>query len=206
MPNISAKNLDCFVTRIWSFDLSPLQNDQEFWMKRVLQIRGESPEAAGRSNRSGWNSKGNLFLHKDFEALQSACYNCFVHAFKELCVDPSFRFGLSAWVNITGPGGYNVQHGHPRTFLSGCYYVKVPDKSGCISFSDPRAGAANAMLKAGGIMGSNNIKIQPSPGQLLIFPSWLQHSVELNESREERMSIAMNAVAASSRQGQDPTL
>jgi uncharacterized protein (TIGR02466 family) len=106
-------------------------------------------------------------------------------------------FGISAWVNLIFPGGYNVQHGHPRAYLSGCFYLDTPENSGRISFSDPRPGAVYSATPMKGEMGSERVQAQPLSGQLLVFPSWLEHSVELNESTQDRVSIAMNVVGPS---------
>src|SRR5690349_15562526 len=42
------------------------------------------------------------------------------------------------WANVNPPGGHNPAHQHPNNFLSGVYYVSIPDGEGRISFEDPR--------------------------------------------------------------------
>jgi uncharacterized protein (TIGR02466 family) len=187
--------LDPFVTRIWGFDLGQLDQYKEAWRHEVRKMMHDSPEPAGRSNRQGWNSANSLFLdHPIFRPLRLECQQAFLKALSDLQAPRDTQFMLQAWINVTHPGGYNVQHGHPRSYLSGAYYLDVPENSGRICFADPRTGAKHSMLKADGLLSSNTLRLQPKEGQLLIFPAWLEHYVELNESSLQRTSIAMNAV------------
>ncbi len=195
---ISVNSMDMFVTRVWTFDLSELEHEFSGWKQSIHEQRASSPAPQGRSNRLGWNSEKNIFNNPNFTPLKQASEKCFLHCFREMGVEVDEKaFDISAWVNMTYPGGYNVQHGHPRAYLSGCFYLETPENSGRISFADPRPGAVYAPLEMAGPMSSRALKAQPRSGQLIIFPSWLEHSVELNESRENRVSIAMNVVQPS---------
>jgi len=39
----------------------------------------------------------------------------------------------------------------------------------------------------------NKVEYKPQQGDLLIFPTWLEHEVETNFSDEPRISLAFNA-------------
>jgi hypothetical protein len=43
-----------------------------------------------------------------------------------------------------------------------------------------------------GYFNANKWHIEPEPGKLIIFPSWLMHYVEDNNSQEDRLSMAFN--------------
>ena len=99
------------------------------------------------------------------------------------------------WVNINGPGHFNRRHSHDPhhgTFLSGVFYVKVPEDSGRICFHDPRPHISTAPDMKYYNNGDNAWCLETEPNVLLIFPPWLEHSVEVNESSENRISIAFN--------------
>lgn len=195
---IGVSSVDMFVTRVWTFDLSGLEHEFSGWRQIIHEQRASSPTLQARSNRLGWNSEKNIFNNKKFTSLKKASTQCFIHCFKEMEIEvDESAFDISAWVNMTYPGGYNIQHGHPRAYLSGCFYLDIPEHSGGISFADPRPGAVYAPLEASGPMSSRSLKAHPLTGQLIIFPSWLEHSVGLNESKENRVSIAMNVVQPS---------
>ena len=78
--------------------------------------------------------------------------------------------------------------------LSGVYYPSVPDNSGEIVFTDPRIQAYIITLPVSRKTGftSRQIRRTPSEGEFILFPSWLEHSVEMNKSDKERVSVAFN--------------
>ena len=101
------------------------------------------------------------------------------------------------WININKFKDVNDLHNHPHSILSGCFYIKVPKNSGAIVFKTPSAPLVDIYwrnhLKNFTVYNSPFWKIFPVEKQLLIFPSWLEHSVEPNmNEKEERISIAFN--------------
>jgi len=99
------------------------------------------------------------------------------------------------WSNVNLKGNSNIRHTHfdSRILLSGVFYVKVPPNSGNIRFYDPRGiSIHNPPDNRYYFNGSEYHYITPEDGMLLFFPSWFEHSVEENESDEERMSIGFN--------------
>lgn len=191
--NITAECSDYFVTRVWRFQLQELQQFHEQWLDLVNKLRQASPTPdARRSTRNGWKTPYDLFKRKEFEVLQHTIQECTRYIFKQMAVDPTLKFKVNGSVNITDPEGYNRQHGHSNTLFVGCYYLQVPENSGDICFTDPRPAAKYAPLSCASNHGSSNINISPREGDLLMFPSWLEHSVETNESSESRISIPVN--------------
>lgn len=107
------------------------------------------------------------------------------------------RLRVDSWINFFYPNQSEQQHNHYGNFISGVYYVSAPDKSGVYRFFDP-AGArvmwAGLNLKDAESNHTNRSSGQyvPEEGKLLMFPSWLDHSVLANKSNEIRISIAFN--------------
>jgi len=103
----------------------------------------------------------------------------------------------SMWSIVNLPGSHNKSHIHPGSHWSGVYYVQAPEKSGRIQFSDPRTASVMS-----GIRYQPNsrrkpetwVKVSHNPvaGKMIIFPSWLYHSVEPNLSKDERIIISFN--------------
>ena len=186
---------DLFVTRIWTFKLPEMIEHHELWKEKIDEMMAAQPEPCGRSNRLGWNSETRLFeKYEDFKPLHSAVASCFNHVFNELGVADDLQYRMEAWVNLTYPHGYNVKHVHSGCLLSACYYVDVPPNSGELAFHDPRSGSIFSPLKTDSKQGALPQKTQPYSGLLVIFPSWLEHSVEPNLSDKPRISIPVNAV------------
>jgi uncharacterized protein (TIGR02466 family) len=101
----------------------------------------------------------------------------------------------SLWVNLLRGGGAHSAHIHPHSILSGTLYVEVPPGSGAIRFEDPRL----PMMMAAPIRRPDApeplrpfITVQPRPGLLLLWESWLRHEVLPSTGRAERLSISFN--------------
>lgn len=94
-----------------------------------------------------------------------------------------------AWGVIYRTYGYHKLHLHHGSAWSGVYYVKtgdLPPGAGAIEMIDPRQ-ASRPRSDAGGIR-----SIDPKPGMLIAFPSWVQHFVTPVEGSTERICIAFN--------------
>jgi uncharacterized protein (TIGR02466 family) len=98
------------------------------------------------------------------------------------------------WMNKNGGGDFNKAHIHPNAILSGAYYVKTPEGSGNIEFYDPvPARLMNVYpVKKRKPINLQAVEYKAGEGQLLIFPSWLQHAVQPNRSKDYRVSISFN--------------
>ena len=168
---------------------------------RLMQDRRH---AARRTNAGGWHYGDDLFRLDEpvVQALRGTMeqhVQAFLNHFRPEARKKEDRFRLAGWINVNRAGDHNVLHCHPGCFLSAVYYVRIPQpmKGGEIVFRDPR-GPAVAMYETPGIelpwVGTGTgLPFSPSAGQLLIFPSWLEHRVEPFEGEGERISIAFNA-------------
>ena len=94
----------------------------------------------------------------------------------------------SLWVNLLKAGGHHSGHIHPHSIISGTFYVEVPTGSGTIRFEDPRL----PMMMAAPSRPDSFVTVQPRPGLLLLWESWLRHEVLPGSGRGERLSISFN--------------
>lgn len=106
------------------------------------------------------------------------------------------------WFHVTRHGGFTILHTHPMASWSGVYCVdpgETPQdrpESGVLRFHNPHhysnyfLDSGNLRLRAPYHHGSWNMKFQA--GQLVLFPSWLQHEVLPFYGRDERITIAFN--------------
>ena len=96
---------------------------------------------------------------------------------------------IKSWINYIAPGGYQNYHNHLlEPDLSGVYYYETNQQDGDIMFKTDSGG-----LKHSRIFGNSTlIRQSPQIGKLILFPSFLEHSVELNKSTSDRISIAFN--------------
>jgi len=94
----------------------------------------------------------------------------------------------SLWDNLLKSGGHHSGHIHPHSIISGTLYVEVPDGSGAMRFEDPRL----PMMMAAPTRPGTFCTVEPKPGLLLLWESWLRHEVLPGKARGERLSISFN--------------
>ena len=101
----------------------------------------------------------------------------------------------SLWVNLLKSGGHHSAHIHPHAILSGTLYIEAPNGAGTIRFEDPRF----PMMMAAPVRRDDApeelrpfVGIQPRPGLLLMWESWLRHEVLPGAAKTERLSISFN--------------
>jgi uncharacterized protein (TIGR02466 family) len=101
----------------------------------------------------------------------------------------------SLWVNVLKGSGHHAGHIHPHSIISGTLYVEVPKGSGSIRFEDPRLPlmmAAPTRRKDASEESQPFVTVEPRPGLLLLWESWLRHEVLAGKARGERLSISFN--------------
>jgi len=164
------------------------------WSKKE---KSETKTNAG----GGWHSSTKMNKKKEYDTLTNELFQMQYDIFKDYGMIDKPGLG-NMWANINYPGAYNKQHIHPNSQWSGVYYVKVPKKSGRLFVEDPRAGP-NIMLprRVEGIPKALwRVVIYPAiEGQMIMFPGWLPHGVEMNESKEKgekgwRVSVSFNFI------------
>jgi len=122
---------------------------------------------------------------------------------RQFGIDRPLAWELFSWYNINRFGDHHAPHTHPRSYLSGTYYLRVPPPPAsvddphahpaCISFYDPRTGAD--MIAAGTEYDARPAHtVRPVAGTLLMWPSPVQHYVHPNLSEEQRITISFNLI------------
>jgi uncharacterized protein (TIGR02466 family) len=176
-------------------------------LERAILERERQEEGVQHSNLGGWQSSW------DFEGWGGAAAKRLLDAARELATRmTSDRFGrpariawkTNAWANVNRKGHGNEFHTHPGAYWSGTYYVDdggIGDDhelDGAFEIQDPR-GVAPAMYAPnlgfavpGGQSAGASELIFPKSGQLILFPSWLQHAVRPYRGERVRISIAFN--------------
>lgn len=98
-----------------------------------------------------------------------------------------------AWSVKLKPGGYHINHVHPAGWISGPYYVKVPDivshgdgQQGWVTFGEPRWPTPGCTVEK---------IVQPKPGLQVLFPSYFWHGT-IPFSEGERMTAPLDAAPA----------
>ncbi len=185
-----------FPTPIWFFDLDEIDN------KKIIKYATKlSKKTEGRilSNYGGWQS--NDFHLNDCENEELLKLGQIVElkaqeAGSELGVKPNMQLFMSNfWLNLNQKGNGNIRHMHPTSFFSAAYYVQTPENCGKIVFEHPSTLMNfwwSSFTDTNKHATHSTINYEPKAGRLVIFPSWLEHSVYANANDELRISVAFN--------------
>jgi len=158
---------------------------------------------------------GNLFeeQHPALGWLKECANRTVIDYLRNLGIDYEVKWGLQAWANVNRLGDYHDPHNHPHAYLSGTYYVSVPQddeiapeikpggraggrtdgRPGRITFYDPRATANMGAIRGDGDVEAE-FTVHPKPGTIMLWPAYLTHFVHPNLSHHPRISISFNVV------------
>ena len=159
------------------------------------QERLKNPKGFIKSNLGGWHSDNIVYPDSPFSFLLDIETICQEFAKNALMIKNQMTM-VNAWININQKGNSNKEHAHPGCVLSGVYYVKTPEECGNIEFLHPgidlMAFALNGVETNYNVYNSSKWWLPSKENTLYIFPSWIKHSVQPNNSDEERISISFN--------------
>lgn len=151
----------------------------------------EEDTGAERCNRGGWQSDSVLWKEPLFEPLMRQALEVAGVIVREMGANQPEMIIRALWGNINPTGGFNFTHVHPSGWMSGVYYLQLPEGNNVINFEDPRPARMmdfQRNMLSRDCFYSHFGKV----GQLLLFPSWLPHHVAPNTSDESRISLAFN--------------
>ena len=157
-------------------------------------------ENTGRvvSNRGGYHSSD---LPLDDVTLQPLIEEIKTHSnqFAKTFYSKKKQILNNIWFNINLYKDSNISHNHAGDDISGVYYIKTPNECGNIIFEHPAQDLFDYYflnVENPEEVNTYNARTWWMPSEvnmLYLFPSWLNHSVELNKNKtEERISISFN--------------
>jgi uncharacterized protein (TIGR02466 family) len=185
-----------FPTPLWWEDTDLENADLE---KLAYRLRDEDPVGRRLSNQGGWQSKDfRPGTHPEMVVLESKIKAQAENAVRDFGYREDLCFILmeNFWININERGHTNSVHTHDNSFVSGAYYIKASEGQGNITFyksySQDFIIASQAVVDRYTPISASAITFKPKTGKLIMFPGWLPHGVERNESDENRISISFN--------------
>ena len=195
--NFGIDKLNLFPTQVLAFKNEDPDADK---MNRaieeyVLEASKEQKDHTYSIAGNGWHSDCNL---TDLDYLWSdKLTELIITAITAYAADGQApkEWDLESWAVLINNGGYSNYHTHPGWFMSGVYYVKVPedisqeearDIGGIIQIPDTRSGACGTNHEGG------TWSMMPEEGCGLVFPSWMPHFVTPYRGDSYRISLSWN--------------
>ena len=185
-----------FATPIWTSIIPKHREVNEKMHIYIKSLQKKDQAGINRSNFLGWHSK-----NFDLELEQPRFFvNSISPQLNSVLADMGWDIKnqevkiTGMWAIINNKNSSNAMHIHSNNYISAAYYVKAPKNCGDLVFYDPRFAATYRYPKISKTnkLNSNMISFQPKEGMLVLFPSYLQHSVNVNKTDEERIVISFN--------------
>ena len=182
-----------FPTPVYIADIKHPTLNQE--LERDITAWANKDKGITRTNVQGWHSHTNMNELPEYKKLVSMLYACQKTIYEQEHYESEPVLG-NMWANINPPGGMNRAHIHPNSLWSGVYYIKALPNSGYLKIDDPRSSAAmvRPKQKKGKLPPRlfRETHYEPIAGRCIMFPSWLMHCVDVNESNDIRISVSFN--------------
>ncbi len=185
-----------FSSPIWASKIDNYEKINESMLNYIMKLKEKDPSGVSKSNFKGWHSR-------DFDLKNEEPKN-FIDGIKK-----NINFALNdmnwdlnkqsvninnLWAIINEKGAWNQKHHHSNSDLSAAYYVSAHENCGDIVFYDPRPAPVfkSPIAKSPNNLNATINSIKPEAGMLVLFPSYLEHSVNPNLSNKKRIVISFN--------------
>ena len=185
-----------FPTPVWAIQLEnyKLVNEEMYnYIKIQQEIDGVG---INKSNIKGWHSKDFNLSEKEPQNFISFISSSIEQVMIDMNWDKEKQLAKidNMWAIVNIGGSANLRHQHGNSTISGAYYVRAPENCGDIVFYDPRPAPVYSYpnAKQPNSLNAQVNAISPKEGALVLFPSYLDHSVNENLSKNERIVISFN--------------
>lgn len=198
-PKIDESNVfSLFPTLVWKVELP---SDVFERINRAVRASLDemNPRLAELAPGDGWQTAHQLHTLDEFRELVSCIMRLARTVLKFLKVGYDEIELTGCWANVAASGASHAMHSHPNNFLSGVYYVQTGPGADTINFHDPRPQAGVVRPPVTELTGQNTdqVVVNVTNGTLLMFPSYLPHSVSPSGSGKQRISVSFNLMFSS---------
>lgn len=189
----SSDVVSLFPTLVWKIQLrAEVHEPIDASALPLLQLlRQRQPEL---KIGDAWQSGHALHRREELHALCDCVNRAAASVLQFLKIgEPAIEI-TGCWMNQYAPGAAHRAHSHPNNFLSAVYYVRTRPGANSINFHDPRsqAGVIRPPVTELTAANTDQVVVWVKDGTLLVFPSYLYHSVDANASGEPRVSLSFN--------------
>lgn len=148
-----------------------------------------------RSNTSNTTSVDNALLrNKELTKLRDFIETSVSDYFRQVH-NPKHQVNLritQSWANYTEPGQFHHKHAHPNSFVSGVFYPQANREIDRIYFYKAGFQQIKFPPENWNIWNSESWWFEVGTGDLILFPSSLDHMVETVKGNQTRISLSFN--------------
>jgi uncharacterized protein (TIGR02466 family) len=97
-----------------------------------------------------------------------------------------------SWLNYTETNQYHHKHAHPNSLVSGVFYINCHEEHDKIKFFNDNYKTIKLEVEDWNIWNSETWWFSVKTGDIILFPSSLNHMVETKQGDNTRISLAFN--------------
>jgi uncharacterized protein (TIGR02466 family) len=101
-------------------------------------------------------------------------------------------FITQSWLNYTETNQYHPKHSHSNSFVSGVFYINCHEELDKITFFNDGYKTIKPEVKTWNLYNSESWWFPVKTGDIIMFPSSLNHMVETKQGTNTRISLAFN--------------
>jgi uncharacterized protein (TIGR02466 family) len=181
-----------FVHDFENIDLLDIQNEISSVVPQVKTHQQSSPWGDSVDTTFDFNGTNDIIQFKMETFLSKINWAVDQYINSIMYQGPAFSLSES-WFNFSQKDGFQFDHIHAGSRVSGVYYYQTSKDAGAIRFQNPNPYSHVRGFPADG-MPCESISYKSKTGRLILFPSWLTHRVNKNLTTSERISISFNLI------------
>jgi len=155
----------------------------------------DSYEAKSYNNTGNITSLNHYVLEKKgLNNLKKDLYKRVVDYFdKVVCPSNSIiPYITQSWLNYTETSQFHHRHTHSNSYISGVFYINADEEIDKVMFFKEAYEAVKLEVTTYNMFNSRSWWYAVKTGDILLFPSFLQHGVENKKGNNKRISLGFN--------------
>lgn len=161
-------------------------NEKQFIKDSALSVRNNINNSITTSN----NVLDNNELKDIKEYIETH-----IQEYKQKIISPKYDNTLyitESWINYTNKNQSHHKHSHDNSLVSGVFYFNTIEND-AITFYKKKSGLSLSFdTETANVFNTLSYKLPVSNNMLILFPSELEHEVDINIQDKTRISLSFN--------------
>lgn len=160
-----------------------------------MQSFGNRPNSHKAHNSFvGYNDNDCILEHDNLQLLKQKLETCMFEFIEQYGIVKNYWYIGKSWITATGHDGNIGMHNHTHHggILSGVVYIDAPENCGELVIINPYPFRDRIPFAKETEENKSYYKIKVNTGDVLIWPSSLNHTTEPNQNSAMRLSIAFD--------------
>jgi uncharacterized protein (TIGR02466 family) len=162
--------------------------------KKELKVVDEYKKKTKKNEGNSRTTDNYILEHKTLKNLKKDLHTRVMDYFSEVvCTDNSIiPYIAQSWINYTETNQFHHRHFHPNSYVSGVFYIAADKEVDKIKFH--KRSHPQIMLNPTkyNIFNAKSWWYPVNTGDIILFPSSLEHGVDKKKGTNTRISLSFN--------------